>query len=210
MRDELSRLIEAVKNEGVGRGRGEAEKIVSEAKAEAGKVLGQARAQADAIVEEAHRKSAAVMKNLDQQMQLALRDLVLKAKGELEELASLGPLRRRVKEAIEDPDFVKKLIFRIISDFVKDRALRESDQLHIVVPEDMKEQFMKEWLAMMRSDLNVHAALHAEKGMQGFRIFREGGGGELIVDADSMMEVLRPFVSERFRRILDEQAKGAI
>jgi len=210
LKDELAKLIDSVKQDGVARGREEAEKIISKAKADAAKLINDARSEGDAIVEEAHHKSAAVMRNLDQQMSLALRDLVLKAKGELEDLIALEPLRRRVKEALADPEFIKKLIFKIISEFAKNRTSHELGQLHIVIPEEMKEQFMKEWFAMMRSDLNVHAALHAEKGMKGFKLFTEESGGELIVDTDSMMEVLKPFVSERFRRMLDEQAEAAI
>lgn len=208
MKDELAKLIEAVKDQGVDRGREAAAGIVSGAKSDAAKIVDEARSEAERIVEEAHKKSAEMMHNLDRQMSLAMRDLILKAKNDLEDLVALGPVRRRVKDAVSDPEFIKKLIFRIVSDYAKHRMAQDQKQLHIVIPEDMKEQFMKEWLGMLHSDLDVHATLHAEKRLNGFKLFREGGGGELIVDADSMVEVMRPFVSDRFRRILDEQAKA--
>jgi len=209
LKDELARLIEAVKEEGVGKGREARDRMISEAKADAAKIVGDARDEADRIVEDAHNRSAAVMKNLDQQMSLAMRDLILKAKNELEELVALKPLRKEVAGAMSDPEFMKKLIFRIISDFTKQWTSKKQSQLHIVIPEDMKKKFLKEWLAMMRSDLDVYATLHTEKGLKGFRLFREGGGGELIVDTDSMIDIMRPFVSERFRRILEREAGAA-
>jgi V/A-type H+-transporting ATPase subunit E len=209
LKDELARLIEAVKDEGVGKGREARDRMISDAKADAAKIVGDARDEADRIVSDAHNRSTAVMKNLDQQMSLAMRDLILKAKNELEELVALRPLRKQVAGAMSDPEFMKKLIFRIISDFTKQRTSKEQSQLHIVIPEDMKKEFMKEWLAMMRSDLDVHATLHAEKGLEGFKLFREGGGGELIADTDSMIDIMGPFVSERFRRILEQEAGTA-
>lgn len=208
MKDELAKLIEAVKDQGVDRGREEAAGIVGRAKADAAKIVDDARSEADRIVADAHKKSGEMKQNLDRQMSLAMRDLILKAKNDLEDLVALEPVRRRVEGAVSDPEFIKKLIFRIVSDYVKHRVGQEQAQLHIVIPEEMKEQFMKEWLGMVRSDLDVRATLHAEKRMEGFKLFREGGGGELIVDTDSMVEVMRPFVSDRFRRILDEQAKA--
>ena len=209
MKDELARLIEAVKEEGVGKGREARDRMISDANSEATKIAGDAREEADRIVADAHNKSAAVMKNLDQQMSLAMRDLILKAKNELEKLVALNPLRKEVAGAMSDPEFMKKLIFKIISDFTKQRTSKEQSQLHIVIPEDMKKGFLKEWLAMMRSDLDVHATLHAEKGLEGFKLFREGAGGELIVDTDSMIDIMRPFVSERFRRMLEQEAGTA-
>ncbi len=204
MKGELAKLIGALKEEGVEKGRVEAQRIEAQAKKESAKILEKARSEADQIIENAKAKANATMDNLDQQMSLALRDMLLKAKSELEELIALKPLRKAVSEALADPEFIKKLIFNIISQYVERRTAHSIEELHIVIPEEMKEQFVKEWIAMMRSELETHATLHAEKGLQGFKLFTEGGGGELIVDTDSMLEVIRPFVSERFHRLLDQ------
>lgn len=204
MKGELAELISALKEEGVEKGRAEAQHIEAGAKKEAAKILEGARHEADQIIGDAKAKANAIMDNLDQQMSLALRDMLLKAKSELEELVALKPLRQAVSDALADPEFIKKLIFNIISHYVEKRTSRAAEELHIVIPEEMKAQFVKEWIAMMRSELETHATLHAERGIKGFKLFTEGGGGELIVDTDSMLEVMRPFVSERFHRLLDQ------
>jgi F0F1-type ATP synthase membrane subunit b/b' len=207
LKGELAELVGALKQEGVQKGREEGGRIVSEGRREAAKIVEEARHEADRIVEEAKGKANATMSNLDQQMSLALRDTLLKAKDELTELVAMHPLREATDKALSDPEFIKKLIFEIISRYVKSRtAGGVKEELHIVIPEEMKGQFVKEWVAMMRSELETHATLHAEKGFKGFRLFTEAGGGELVVDTDSMLDVMRPFVSERFRRILDEGA----
>lgn len=207
LKGELAELIGALKDEGVKKGKDEAERIVAHAKSEATKVLEQAHREADKLIGEAKGKAAATMKNLDQQMSLALRDLLLKAKDELTELVALKPIRNSTDKALSDPDFIKKLIFEIISKYVNSRTIQGArEELHIVIPEEMKGDFVKEWIAMMRKELDLSATLHADRGLRGFKLFTEQGGGELIVDTNSMMEVMRPFVSERFHRILDEGA----
>ncbi len=207
MKGELSELIGALKEEGVKKGKAEADRIVKDGRSEAARIVDEARHEADRIIGDAKRKAEATMANLDQQMSLALRDMLLKARDELTELVALRPLRDATDKALSDPDFIKKLIFEIISRYVESRTAQGiKEELHIVIPEEMKGDFVKEWVAMMRSELDTRATLHAEAGLKGFKLFTERGGGELVVDTDSMLEVMRPFVSERFRRILDEGA----
>ncbi len=205
MEGELSGLIKSLREEGVERGRMEADRIAQEARADASRIVNDARTEAERIVEEARTRAADTMKHLEQQMSLALRDLLLKARAELTELVALKPLRRAAEDAFADPEFIKKLISTMLSTYARSQAAHESRLIHITIPEEMKDAFVKEWMSMMRGELKVQATLHAEKGLKGFRLFTEGSGGELVVDAASMIEVLRPFVSERFREILDEQ-----
>jgi V/A-type H+-transporting ATPase subunit E len=207
LKGELSELIGALKQEGVKKGQDEADRIVGDGKKEAARILEEARHEADGIIGDAKKKADATMTNLDQQMSLALRDMLLKAKEELTELIALRPLREATNKALADPEFIKKLIFEIISKYVESRTAKGvKEELHIVIPENMRGQFVKEWVAMMRSELEMQATLHTEAGLRGFKLFTEGGGGELVVDTDSMLDVMRPFVSERFHRILDEGA----
>lgn len=207
MNGELAELIGALKEEGVKKGQDEAGRIVGSSKQEAARIIDEARHEADRIIEDAKGKSAATMSNLDQQMSLALRDMLLRGKDELTELIALKPLREATDKALSDPEFLKKLIFTIISKYIDNRVSQgSSEELHIVIPEEMKSDFIKEWVAMMRKQLDTHATLHAEKGLKGFKLFTDKGEGELIVDTDSMIDVMRPFVSERFHKILDEGA----
>ena len=201
---ELDRLIGALKEEGVRKGEQEADRIVANAKKEAAGIVEEARTEADAVVGEAHAKAKATLERLEQQLSLALRDFLLKAKGQLEDLIALKPLKEKAEEAFSDPEFIKKLVYEIISAYAKREIAQEARHLHITVPEKMKSEFVKEWIVMMRSELKMSATLHSEEGLLGFKIYAEREGGQLVVDADSLMEMLRPFVSERFHYILDK------
>lgn len=202
---ELNRLIGALKEEGVKKGEQQADQIVANARKEAARIVEEARTEADAIVGEAHSKAQTTLERLEQQLSLALRDFLLKAKGQLEDLIALKPLREKAAEAFTDPAFVKKLVYEIISSYAKREIAQEARHLHITIPEKLEREFVKEWIAMMRSELKMSATLHTEEGLLGFKIYAEGEGGQLVVDADSLVETLRPFVSERFHYILDQR-----
>ena len=197
---ELSNLINALRDEGVDKGRREADDIVEEAKKEAARIVEAARSEADGIVEDAHAKSKKILNQLDQQLALAIRDFLLKAKVKLEKLIALKPLREKASEALSDPDFLKKLIYEIVASSGKDDG---NKSVHVTIPEEMKKDFVDEWINMMRNELNVSAIISEEAKLVGFKMTMSGQGGELIVDPDSIVGVLRPLVSEKFRYILD-------
>ncbi len=201
--DELAGLIDALKQEGIDRGREESDAIVADAKREATRIVEEARTEAERILETAQAEAAETMRHLDQQLTLALRDFLLKVRGELTTLVALEPLRKKVDEAFADPDFIKKLIDEIITGFAKRESSQQAQHLNITIPKGMEGAFIKEWIRLMRDKLNVPATLHAEAGLSGFKLSAEGVGGELIVDTNAIIEELKPFVSERFRSILD-------
>lgn len=201
---ELGRLINVLRAQGIDKGRQEADGIIADAKKEKARIVSEGRAEAERIIEHAEAKASSTMKNMEKQLDLAIRDFLLGAKGKLEELVALRPLRDAAGKALSDPLFIKNLIHEMVMAFVRAR-LQEVPRLHISIPEEMKEQFVREWVAMMRKDLTMSPTLHTEEALKGFKLSVEGEGGELVVDADSVIDVLKPFVSDRFHSILDKQ-----
>jgi vacuolar-type H+-ATPase subunit H len=207
---DLAQLIEVLHTQGVNKGREEGAGVVAEAQREAARILEETRKHAEEITEQAQSRSRETLAHLHQQMQLALRDLLLKAREELTELVALRPLRKETDRALTDPDFLKKVIAGMIEAYARSATSRESRHLSITVPEELKGSFVKEWLALARRDLDVPTTLHAEQGLHGFKIVREGGGGQLVVNSASIIDALRPFVSERFHALLDQEMRGEV
>src|SRR5260370_35818198 len=67
-------LIERLRNEGVGSGRAEAEKIVKDARAEAETILSKAEGEADQIVSRARTEPRSLKKAAGQALEVAARD----------------------------------------------------------------------------------------------------------------------------------------
>lgn len=204
--DELANIIGALREDGVKKGKEEAEGIVSAAKKDAAGILDEARTEAEDITKEARQKAQTIHERLETQLDLALRDFLLKAKGELEDMLALEPLRKACDKAMSDPEFIKKLIYEMLTSYAKSEASHGSRHIYITVPENMKEQFVKEWIVMMRDELNAAVTLHAKGGLLGFELSSDMGGGTHITDSASIVEALRPFISERFQYMLDKKA----
>jgi len=202
---ELEKIIGALKKDGVEKGREEAEGIVASAKKEAAGILDEARTEAERVMKDAMQKAQTTHERLETQLDLALRDFLLKARGELEELVALDPLRGAADKAMSDPDFMKKLIYEMLASYTRSEAAHESRNVHITIPEKMKSNFVKEWIEMMREKLKVIATVQGEKGLLGFKISSDEEGGTHITDSESIVEALRPFISEKFQYMLDKK-----
>jgi len=204
---DLEGIINALKAEGIDKGKEDAHLVVESAKREAAGILNNAKTEADAIIAKARKTAQESHDRLETQLDLALRDFILKAKGELEELIALKPMRDAVKSSMSDPKFIKSLIEKMVDvylEFVKDRDKRHID---ITVPDDMKADFEKQWLGMVSDKLNSVVDVNFEKNLFGFKISFDKNGGAHVVDANSIVNALRPFIAERFHYILDKNRK---
>ena len=76
-------LIERLRNEGVGSGRSEAEKIVKDAQANAQTILSKSKEEANQIVNRARTEAANLEKACRQALEVAARDTVLDLKNGL-------------------------------------------------------------------------------------------------------------------------------
>lgn len=197
---ELQNLISALREEGVEKGEKEACEIVEAAKREGARVIDEARTQAERIEEEAHAKAKNTMERLESQLELALRDFLLKARGELLEVLALDPIRKEAKKALSDADFMKTLIVRMVEGY---ETAGEMSNVDITIPDEMKKEFTENWIQMMKDKLNIAVTIKGEKGIDGFSISGVTGG-MTITDSASLVEALRPFISEKFQYILDK------
>jgi V/A-type H+-transporting ATPase subunit E len=138
MENKLQQLTQKLYDEGLEKGRAEADKLVADAKAEARKIVAEARAEAEEIVKKAEAKAEDVSKNTMTEISLAGKQAVGRIKSEIASLiikrfvkgekpytadelsdAYRIPIRiakataRGVKEAVVDPAFIKEMLVAV-------------------------------------------------------------------------------------------------
>jgi len=204
--DELANLIGALRQDGVEKGNEEASKIVEDAKKESARMIDEARTKSDQVLKDARDKAQNTLDRLETQLDLALRDFVLKAKGELQDLIALKPIRELTDKSLSDPEFMKKLILLMLSEDKETKKTGEPRGVNITIPKNMEKEFTDEWVGMMKKELNLLVKVDAEDGLLGFKISMDGDGGMQIIDPQSIVESLKPFVSEKFQYILERSA----
>ena len=110
MENKLQQLTQKLYDEGLEKGRAEADKLVADAKAEARKIVAEARAEAEEIVKKAEAKAEDVSKNTMTEISLAGKQAVGRIKSEIASLIIAKATARGVKEAVVDPAFIKEML----------------------------------------------------------------------------------------------------
>ena len=107
MENKLQELTKKLYDEGLEKGRAEADRLVGEAKNEAAKIVAEARAQAEEIVKKARDKAEDVEKNTMTEIALAGKQAAAKIKSEIASMIVAKATAAGVKEAALDPAFIK-------------------------------------------------------------------------------------------------------
>src|SRR6202007_1093798 len=105
-------LIDVLRNEGVGSGRAEAEKIVKDARAEAETILSKAQGEADQIVSRARIEAANLERAVRQALEVAARDTALDLKNRLSQRAA-REVKHLVGEEVQREEILEKLILEV-------------------------------------------------------------------------------------------------
>jgi V/A-type H+-transporting ATPase subunit E len=105
-------LIERLRNEGVGHGRAEAEKIVKDARADAQTTLSKAREEANQIVSRARTEATNLEKAGRQALEVAARDTVLDLKNRLSQRVA-REVKHLVNEEVQREEILEKLILEV-------------------------------------------------------------------------------------------------
>lgn len=117
-------LIDRLRDEGVGAGKHEAERLVAEAREQAAKIVHDARVQADALREQTRIDIEQDREAAEHALRLAARDTVLELRDGVTRHFEQH-VRRLVSQVSIDEELVRSLVLvlagRVASDFVQDR-----------------------------------------------------------------------------------------
>ena len=113
MENKLQELTKKLYDEGLEKGRAEADRLVGEAKNEAAKIVAEARAQAEEIVKKARDKAEDVEKNTMTEIALAGKQAAAKIKSEIASMIVAKATAAVVKEAALDPAFIKEMLLAV-------------------------------------------------------------------------------------------------
>ena len=138
MENKLQQLTQKLYDEGLEKGRAEADKLVADAKAEARKIVAEARAEAEEIVKKAEAKAEDVSKNTMTEISLAGKQAVGRIKSEIASLIIAKATARGVKEAVVDPAFIKEMLVAVAKNWNGSDSGKV--ELQALLPEDERKK----------------------------------------------------------------------
>lgn len=141
MQNKLQELTDKLYNEGLSKGKQEAEQILGKAKAESGKIVADARKEAEKIVAQATREAQELKTKAENDIKMASVQSFSAIRQKIENAIVLKTLSGPVDAAVNDNDFIKEIILSIVKAF--NPASSEPVSLELLLPEAKKAELEK-------------------------------------------------------------------
>ena len=198
--NKLQELTQKLYNDGLEKGRSEAERIVAEAKQEAAKILADAKAEAEAVAKAAELRAEDIAKNAMTEITLAGRQAVTKIKAELAEAVIMKSTGAAVKAATMDVAFVKDMLLAVAKNWNTNAA---EISLKALLPEEKRAELD----AAMQKSVEELAAAGVEVGYSkdvksGFKLGEKKGGYYISFTDESFDALLKEYLREKVSNML--------
>ena len=180
MENKLQQLTEKLYNEGLSKGKSEAEHLVQHAHHQAQKIIEDAKKQASEIIEKAEKSAIEAKRNADSEIDLASRQTIARVKQTVENLIVAKTIETPVTKAFDDVVFVKDLIKIVIEN------MQKAGNLTVVLPANKETEFLSMIQNTMQNAFGQGVDVKFERSIKsGFRISTGNGGYQLtFTDAD--------------------------
>lgn len=198
MQNKLQELTDKLYNEGLSKGKQEAEQMKANAKNEAAQIIAKAKEEAEEILRKAQNDAAELKSKTENDIKMASAQVFTSVKQQIEGIIVAKSLKS-VKEAAQDTEFIKSILTSIVTAF--NPASSEPAALDVVLPAEKRaelEQFAKDKLAAIcKAGIDVQFSKNVAGG---FKIGPKGEGYMIsFTDKDFeniIAEYLRPKTKE--------------
>ena len=198
MENKLQQLTEKLYNEGLSKGRKDADDLVAEAEKQSKHIISEAKAQAGKIAEDARRQAEELKVNTENEVRLASAQMMSALKQQIEKMIVAETITPQVNAAWQDGSFIKELVIETVKAW---NPSSEDNALQVLLPEDRQQKLAEEVKASIGRALagNVEVVTDSRAKVP-FRI-APGTGGYYIsfTDADFVAlfkAYIRPKVSK--------------
>jgi len=201
MENKLQQLTQKLYDEGLEKGRAEADRLVAEAKAEAAKILAGAEARAAEIVRQAQTRAEDVEKNTMTEIALAGKQAVARIKSEIASLIVAEAASEGVKTAALDPAFIEEMLLAVARNW--NGADAGKVELKALLPEAERAKldaaFSKSASALLAAGIEVG---YSKEVKTGFKVGAKEGGYYISFSDADLEALLSEYLREKVSRML--------
>ncbi|MDE6446008.1 MAG: hypothetical protein K2L06_04000 [Alistipes sp.] len=201
MENKLQELTRKLYDEGLEKGRTEADRLVAEAKTRAAKIVADAQAQAENLLRQAQAKAEDTEKNTLTEIALAGKQAVARIKSEIASLIVAKAVDGGVKEAAVDPAFIKEMLLAVAKNW--NGADAGKVELKALLPEAERAKldaaFEKAAAELLAAGIEVGYSADVRTG---FKVGAKEGGYYLSFSDADMEALLSEYLREKVSRML--------
>lgn len=203
MNEKLQELTNKIYQEGLEKGKKEAEEIVDNARAEAREILKSAKKEAEEIAEKAEKDAAELKKNTESELTLSTKQAITTIRQRISDIMVDQAVDDAVSGTFEDQDFVKSMMLNMAENW--DKIEKEGRDVTFFLSEkDHKklEGFLKKKVAeKIKGGLDINF----EEGIKsGFKLGPKDGGYKLSFTDQDFKRFFEQYLRPRTRKFFAE------
>ena len=195
----LQELTDKLYQQGLEKGRTEADALVAQAKNEAQKIVAEAEARAAEIISKAQSKAEDVEKNAMTEISLAGKQAVAKIKSEIETLIVEKAVAAGVKSANLDVEFIKDMLLAIAKNWNNGAKA----EISALLPEAKKAELDKAMGAAAKALLSEGIEVgYSADVKSGFKVGEKNGGYYISFSDESFSALLNDYLREKVAQLI--------
>lgn len=137
MQNKLQELTDKLYNEGLTKGKAQAEELKAKARTEAEQIIAQAKEEARQIISQARKEAQDLKSKTESDIKMSASKSLSAIRNGIESMLVSKMLKANVSQAVSNPKLIEELISTIASSFNSQSA--QAVELDAILPEKMKE-----------------------------------------------------------------------
>lgn len=193
MENKIQELTEKIFNEGVEKGRVEAERIISDAKAEAAAIIKKAETEAEEIAAKARKAAAELDANTRSELKLYAAQAIGALKSEVATIVTDTIVKENLDGAIKD-GLLKEVILKI--------AEKWNSEEQLVISTAEAEELKAFFAAKAKALLDKGVEIKEVNGVKGFTVSPADGSYKVSFGAAEFESFLKSFLRPQIVELL--------
>ena len=201
MQNKLQELTDRLYNEGLSKGRQEADQLLAKARQEAQAIVAQAREEAESIRAAAEKQAAETRTMVEADLKMASTQAVSALRQQVENMVITKAVANPVGAALSDSSFVQELIATVVKAF--NAANPDGVGLDVILPESKQNALEQAFTNEAVKNLSKGIEVKNVKGLaNGFRIGPRDGGYQLSFTGDDFTDLIGEYLRPATKKIL--------
>ena len=201
MENKLQELTDRLYNEGLSKGRQEADQLLAQARTQAQEIVDNARAEADQIIAKADKKAADIATMVEGDLKMASTQAISALKQQVENMILTKAVAKPVGAALSDEKFVKELISTVVKAF--NAANPDGVGLDVILPASAQNSLEQAFTNEVVKDLSEGIEVTNVKGLPGgFKIGPRDGGYQISFTGDDFTSLVAEYLRPATKKIL--------
>ena len=201
MENKLQELTDRLYQEGLSKGKKEADDLLANARKEAEDIVAQARAEAEAIRADAEKRAVKIRTMVQGDIKMASTPAIAALKQQVENMVITKSVAQPVGAALSDQEFVKDLIKMVVRSF--NASNPDGVALDVILPVAAQKELEKAAGNEAIKNLSKGLEVKNVKGLaNGFKIGPKDGGYQLSFTEDDFTNLIGEYLRPATKKIL--------